>query len=154
MKGIIAGALFLSALLAGGTLSYEEFITDQILDGDHTYVDNSVLFEVLEGHWESPDGRWALTISGEAFEEYMSLSFQGEKTAECNLNFSYLLPDSNPYREKDLQPEVQQLTDSSGNSLGELVSLSHRADEGSGTLLLTIRLEGGSEETVILGKTS
>ncbi|MFR7894323.1 MAG: hypothetical protein ACLU38_09850 [Dysosmobacter sp.] len=29
-----------------------------LLDGDRTYVDNSLLWPVLEGTWESPEDGW------------------------------------------------------------------------------------------------
>ncbi len=97
--------IFLIAALAGLALSglYRHFVTDQImdggggmenpdavredelqiLDGDHTYVDNSALWPVLEGVWESGDGRWqavigedsgiALTLDGEVREDELQL---------------------------------------------------------------------------------
>ena len=37
-----------------------------LLDGDHTYADNSVLWPVLEGTWESEDGRWQASIGEES----------------------------------------------------------------------------------------
>ncbi len=67
--------IFLAGILVGVALSglYKHFVTDQImdggngmenpdaafpLDGDRTYVDNSVLWPVLEGTWEGENGRW------------------------------------------------------------------------------------------------
>lgn len=166
-KVITIAVLVLLALLVC-TLLWQHFITDQIMDkgmeygeyqygmvdGDHTYMDNPKLFEVLEGCWESNDGRWALTITGEAFDTQMSLSLNGEAAVECNLDYTYLLPDSDPNRKTDLEPEMKQLTDGSGNSLGEIVSLYHRADEGDGTLHLTVRMMDESEEAITLYKTS
>ena len=75
--------ILLAGILVGITLSglYKHFATDRImdggdgmenpdaaflLDGDHTYVDNSALWPVLEGTWESEDGRWQASISEES----------------------------------------------------------------------------------------
>ena len=75
--------IFLAGALVGIVLSglYKHFVTDQImdggngmenpdaaflLDGDHTYVDNSALWPVLEGTWESEDGRWQASIGEES----------------------------------------------------------------------------------------
>lgn len=75
--------ILLAGILVGLALSglYKHFVTDQImdggngmenpdaaflLDGDHTYVDNSALWPVLEGTWESEDGRWQASISEES----------------------------------------------------------------------------------------
>ena len=75
--------ILLAGILVGLALSglYKHFVTDRImdggngmenpdaaflLDGDHTYVDNSALWPVLEGTWESEDGRWQATIGEES----------------------------------------------------------------------------------------
>ena len=75
--------ILLAGILVGLALSglYKHFVTDQImdggdgmenpdaaslLDGDHTYVDNSALWPVLEGAWESADGRWQASIGEES----------------------------------------------------------------------------------------
>ena len=75
--------IFLAGALVGIVLSglYKHFVTDQImdggngmenpdqnlflLDGDGTYVDNSLLWPVLEGTWESPEDGWQAVISEE-----------------------------------------------------------------------------------------
>ena len=71
--------ILLAGILVGITLSglYKHFVTDQImdggngmenpdaafpLDGDRTYADNFALWPVLEGTWESEDGRWQASI--------------------------------------------------------------------------------------------
>lgn len=167
VKVIAIAVLVFFVLLACGLL-WKHFITDRILDkgmeygenqcgtvdGDHTYVDNQALFEVLDGRWVSEDDRWEIRISGDDFDTHMYLSLDGNNAMEYRLDYTYLLPDSDPNRETDLEPETKRLTDGSGNSLGEIVSLYHRADEGDGTLHLTVRLEGESDDTVILNKTS
>ena len=76
--------IFLTGALVGIVLSglYKHFVTDQImdggngmenpdqnlflLDGDGTYVDNSLLWPVLEGTWESPEDGWQAIISEES----------------------------------------------------------------------------------------
>ena len=75
--------IFLAGMLAGLILSgsYKHFVTDRImdggngmenpdtaflLDGDHTYVDNSNLWPVLEGTWKGENGRWQAVIGEES----------------------------------------------------------------------------------------
>lgn len=75
--------ILLAGILVGLALSglYKHFVTDRImdggdgmenpdaaflLDGDHTYADNSALWSVLEGTWESEDGRWQASIGEES----------------------------------------------------------------------------------------
>ncbi len=117
-------------------------MTDGMLDGDHTYADNPALFAVLEGRWASADGYWLLTISGDPFDVRMTLSMGGEQVGECSLDFVYLLPDSSPNRETDLNPEAAQLTSHDGSILGEVVGLYHRVGEDDGALHLTLTLAG------------
>ena len=97
--------ILLAGILVGLALSglYKHFVTDQImdggngmenpdaaflLDGDHTYVDNSVLWPVLEGTWEGEDGRWQASI-GE--ESGIVLSADGEAVLASPPRF-YLPP--------------------------------------------------------------
>ena len=85
--------IFLAGALVGIVLSglYKHFVTDQImdggngmenpdqnlflLDGDGTYVDNSLLWPVLEGTWESPEDGWQAVISE---EDGLTLRLDGE----------------------------------------------------------------------------
>lgn len=97
--------IFLTGALVGIVLSglYKHFVTDQImdggngmenpdqnlflLDGDGTYVDNSLLWPVLEGTWESPEDGWQAVISE---EDGLPLRLDGETVLETPLDFTYI----------------------------------------------------------------
>ena len=142
--------ILLAGILVGLALSglYKHFVTDQImdggdgmenpdaaflLDGDHTYVDNFALWPVLEGAWESEDGRWQASI-GE--ESGIVLSADGETVLE-------------------LEVEERELVTPDGASLGRIKEFGYEAadGEGSGTLTLTLERPDESEETVTFQKT-
>ena len=154
--------ILLAGILAGITLSrcYKHFVTDQImdggngmenpdavfpLDGDHTYVDNSVLWPVLEGTWESEDGRWRASI-GE--ESGIVLSMDSETALASPLYFTYLRPGKVVWTE--LEPEERELVTPSGASLGRIREFGHEegSGEGSGMLVLKLKRPDESEETV------
>ena len=159
--------ILLAGILVGLALSglYKHFVTDQImdggngmenpdaaflLDGDHTYVDNSALWPVLEGTWESEDGRWQATI-GE--ESSIVLSADGETVLESPLYFTYLRPGKVVWTE--LEVEKHELVTPGGVLLGKIKDFGHEASdgEGSGTLELTLERPDESEETVTFQKT-
>ena len=162
--------ILLIAALAGLALSglYRHFVRDQImdggggmenpdavredelqiLDGDHTYVDNSALWPVLEGVWESGDGRWQAVI-GE--DSGIALTLDGETVLCCGLSFTYLQPGRN--EQTELYPDSRALRAPDGAEWGEITSLCHEAgDGGSGALAMTLELPEGAEETVTLQK--
>ena len=120
------------------------------LDGDHTYVDNSVLWPVLEGTWESEDGRWQATI-GE--ESSIVLSADGETVLESPLYFTYLRPGKVVWTE--LEVEKHELVTPGGVLLGKIKDFGHEASdgEGSGTLVLKLERPDDSEKTVTFQKT-
>ena len=159
--------IFLIGVLAGIALSglYKHFVTDRImdggngmenpdaaslLDGDHTYVDNSVLWPVLEGTWESEDGRWQADI-GE--ESGIVLRADGEAVLTSPLDFTYLRPGKVVWTE--LEVEEHELVTPGGVSLGKIKDFGHEASdgEGSGTLELTLERPDESEEMVTFQKT-
>lgn len=159
--------ILLAGILVGITLSglYKHFVTDRImdggdgmenpdaaslLDGDHTYVDNSVLWPVLEGTWESEDGRWQADI-GE--ESGIVLRADGETVLVSPLYFTYLRPGKVVWTE--LEVEKRKLVTPEGVSLGRIADFGHEAadGEGSGTLELTLERPDESEETVTFQKT-
>ena len=159
--------IFLIGVLAGIALSglYKHFVTDRImdggngmenpdaaslLDGDHTYVDNSVLWPVLEGTWESEDGRWQADI-GE--ESGIVLRADGETVLVSPLYFTYLRPGKVVWTE--LEVEERELVTLDGASHGRLREFGYEAadGEGSGTLTLTLERPDESEETVTFQKT-
>jgi len=159
--------ILLAGILVGLALSglYKHFVTDRImdggngmenpdaaflLDGDHTYVDNSVLWPVLEGTWESEDGSWQVSI-GE--ESGIVLRADGETVLTSPLYFTYLRPGKVVWTE--LEVEEHELVTPDGASLGRIKEFGHDAadDEASGTLTLTLERSDESEETVTFQKT-
>ena len=159
--------ILLAGILVGIALSraYKLFVTDRImdggngmenpdtaflLDGDHTYADNSALWPALEGTWESEDGRWQADI-GE--ESGIVLSADGETVLASPLDFTYLRPGKVVWTE--LEVEERELVTPDGASLGRIKEFGHgEADgEGSGTLTLTLERPDESEETVTFQKT-
>lgn len=159
--------ILLTGILVGITLSglYKHFVTDRImdggngmenpdtaflLDGDHTYVDNDALWPVLEGTWESEDGRWQASI-GE--ESGIVLSADDETVLTSPLHFTYLRPGKVVWTE--LEVEKHELVTPEGVSLGRIADFGHEAadGEGSGTLELTLERPDESEETVTFQKT-
>ena len=158
--------ILLAGILMGLALSglYKHFVTDRImdggngmenpdarfpLDGDHTYVDNSILWPVLEGAWESEDGRWQADI-GE--ESGIVLRADGETVLVSPLYFTYLRPGKVVWTE--LEPEEHELVTLDGASLGRIKEFGYEASdgEGSGTLELTLERPDESEETVTFQK--
>ena len=159
--------ILLAGILVGLALSglYKHFVTDQImdggdgmenpdtaflLDGDHTYADNSALWPVLEGTWESADGRWQASI-GE--ESGIVLRADGENVLVSPLDFTYLRPGKVVWTE--LEVEECELVTPGGVLLGKIKDFGHEAadGEGSGTLELTLERPDESEETVTFQKT-
>ena len=156
--------ILLAGILVGITLSglYKYFVTDRImdggngmenpdaaflLDGDHTYVDNDALWPVLEGAWESADGRWQADI-GE--ESGIVLRADGETVLTSPLHFTYLRPGKVVWTE--LEVEKHELVTPEGVSLGRIADFGHEASDGEGSGTLTLTLSGESEETVTLQK--
>ena len=157
--------ILLAGILVGITLSglYKYFVTDRImdggngmenpdaaslLDGDYTYVDNSALWPVLEGTWESEDGRWQATI-GE--ESSIVLSADGETVLESPLYFTYLRPGKVVWTE--LEVEKHELVTPGGVLLGKIKDFGHEASDGEGSGTLTLTLTDGREGTVTFQKT-
>ena len=158
--------ILLAGILVGITLSglYKHFVTDQImdggdgmenpdaaflLDGDHTYADTSALWPVLEGTWESEDGRWQADI-GE--ESGIVLRADGETVLTSPLHFTYLRPGKVVWTE--LEVEKHELVTPDGVSLGRIREFSHEAADGKGSGTLTLKLERPDEsvETVTFQK--
>ena len=159
--------ILLAGILVGLALSglYQHFVTDRImdggngmenpeaaflLDGDHTYADNSALWSVLEGTWEGENGRWQASI-GE--ERGIVLRADGETVLTSPLYFTYLRPGKVVWSE--LEVEERELVTPGGASLGRIKEFGHEASEGegSGTLTLTLERPDEGEETVTFQKT-
>lgn len=158
--------ILLAGILVGITLSrlYKHFVTDQImdggngmenpdaaflLDGDHTYADNSALWPVLEGTWESEDGRWQASI---VEESGIVLRADGETVLASPLDFTYLRPGKVVWTE--LEVEERELVTPGGVLLGKIKDFGHEASDGEGSGTLTLKLErpDGSEGTVTFQK--
>ncbi len=159
--------IFLAGILVGLVLSglYKHFVTDQImdggngmenpdaafpLDGDRTYVDNSDLWPVLEGIWESENGRWQAVI-GE--ESGIVLRADGETVLTSPLYFTYLRPGKVDWTA--LETEDRALVTPAGAPLGEIEDFGYEAGRGedSGTLVLKLEHPDDSEKTVTFQKT-
>ena len=62
----------------GGTMNTDYMDgseTPHILDGDHTYVDNEKLLQVITGTWLSEDGHYAIKLDSDC---HITLSLDGE----------------------------------------------------------------------------
>ena len=159
--------IFLAGILVGLVLSglYKHFVTDRImdggngmenpdaaflLDGDRTYVDNSDLWPVLEGIWESENGRWQAVI-GE--ESGIVLRADGETVLTSPLYFTYLRPGKVDWTA--LETEDRALVTPAGAPLGEIEDFGYEAGRGedSGTLVLKLEHPDDSEKTVTFQKT-
>ena len=159
--------ILLAGILVGLALSgfYKHFVTDRImdggngmenpdtaflLDGDHTYVDNSALWPVLEGTWESEDGRWQASISEESG---IVLRADGETVVASPLDFTYLRPGKVVWTE--LEVEKHELVTPDGVSLGRIREFGHEAADGEGSGTRTLKLErpDEGEEMVTFQKT-
>ena len=157
--------ILLAGILVGLAISglYKHFVTDRImdggngmenpdaaflLDGDHTYVDNSALWPVLEGTWESEDGRWQASISEESG---IVLRADGETVLVSPLYFTYLRPGKVVWTE--LEVEEHELVTPGGVSLGKIKDFGHEAPDGEDSGTLTLTLTDGSEGTVTFQKT-
>ncbi len=158
--------ILLAGILVGLALSglYKHFVTDQImdggngmenpdaaflLDGDHTYVDNSALWPVLEGTWESEDGRWQATI-GE--ESGIVLRADGETVLETPLDFTYI--PHKKIQDTGLMLDNCVLQKADGTELGKILDVYHCAGAGedSGRLELTVDWSEAADKVVELQK--
>ena len=159
--------ILLAGILVGLALSglYKHFVTDRImdggdgmenpdtvfpLDGDHTYVDNGALWSMLEGTWESADGRRQAIIDEDSG---IVLSADGETVLASPLDFTYLRPGKVVWTE--LEVEERELVTPDGGSLGRIKEFGYEAADGEGSGTLTLKLErpDESEETVTFQKT-
>ena len=152
MKKMIV--ILIAGVVVGITISglYKHFVTDrimdggdtvnpdyQLLDGDHTYVDNDVLWPVLEGTWESEDARWQARIDKAG--ETIALTREGEAVLTGPLYFTYLRPGKACYTE--LRTESRTLCTPAGTAVGDIQALGHEPGEGEddpGTLVLELQL--------------
>ena len=158
--------ILLTGILVGITLSglYKHFVTDRImdggngmenpdaaflLDGDHTYADNSALWPVLEGTWESEDGRWQASI-GE--EDGLTLRLDGETVLETPLDFTYI--PRKKIQDTGLMLDNRVLQKADGTEWGKILDVYHCAGAGedSGRLELTVDWSEAADKVVELQK--
>ncbi len=134
-----------SIMDGGGGMENPEYL--EILDGGYSYIDNSALWPVLEGAWESFDGRWlALIDEGSGLE----LRLGGETVLNCGLSFTYLQPGRS--EQTELYPDSRELRSADGTALGRIEYLCHESGEGDGMLCMWLELPDGTEETIKLQK--
>ncbi len=119
----------------------------QVLDSDHTYVDNSKLWSTLEGRWKGTENNWQMVLSEDSG---ITISMDGETVLKGDLNFTYTQPGDN--YETRLYPDVERLQNADGTTLGEISYLCHEAGEGCGIIQMEVNLTDGTEETVKLQK--
>ena len=149
--------IFLTGALVGIVLSglYKHFVTDQImdggngmenpdqelflLDGDGTYVDNSLLWPVLAGTWESP-------------EDGLTLRLDGETVLETPLDFTYI--PHKKIQDTGLMLDNCVLQKADGTELGKILDVYHCAGAGedSGRLELTVDWSEAADKVVELQK--
>ena len=158
--------ILLAGILVGLALSglYKHFVTDRImdggngmenpdaaflLDGDHTHVDNSALWPVLEGTWESEDGRWQASI-GE--EDGLTLRLDGETVLETPLYFTYI--PRKKIQDTGLMLDNRVLQKADGTEWGKILDVYHCAGAGedSGRLELTVDWSEAADKVVELQK--
>lgn len=120
----------------------DEIDDSHILDGDHTYVDNEKLLQVITGTWLSEDGRYAIKLDSDC---RITLSLDGEQLLDDHIQFVYLQPGNIQSTEFSLDSCVLQRED--GSPVGEILSFYHEAsdEDASGRLILEIDLEGNSK---------
>lgn len=117
----------------------EPFMTD----GDYTYVDNEKLLEVIAGTWSSTNEQCTLVIE----EDYsMVLLVDEVKVLEDVLEFTYLQP--GPVSQTDFSINAQNIILADGTNIGEIQYFYHKAGENRGQILIELKQEDGSEETM------
>lgn len=158
-------SVMLAVLIAGIALpcAYKHFVTNQImdggdgmenpdvvleLDGDYTYIDNSLLWPVLKGAWEDSKGRWQAVITEEGC---LTLALDGEPLLSSAFHFTYLQPGE--VLQTELYLDSYTLRAPNGTIQGEIFYLCHKtASSCSGTLQMEVELSDGMKETVELQK--
>ena len=156
--------MLLAGVVIGIALSglYKHFVTDRImdrggmenpfierpLDGDYTYVDNSILWPILEGTWSSEDGRWQAVISEESG---VAFTLDGKTVLSTPLEFTYLQPGR--ARDTELRPE-QNTLQTAGPWEIRYFYYCAAGEEENGTLMLRLKLPENGDETVQFLKTA
>lgn len=154
--------LALTVLCVTGVLLFRHFVADQImdkggmmnpdymdgtdavpiLDGDHTYVDNEKLLQVITGTWSSEDGHYTIKLDS---DYRIILWLDGEPLLEDHIQFVYLQPGIIRSTELSLDSCILQKED--GSPAGEITSFYHEVSEEntSGRLIVEIDLADNSK---------
>lgn len=156
--------ILLAGVVIGIALSglYKHFVTDQImdkdgmenpfierpLDGDYTYVDNSILWPILEGTWSSEDGRWQAVISEDSG---VAFRLDGKTVLSTPLEFTYLQPGK--ARDTELRPEQNTLQTAEPWEIRDFYYYA-AGEEEIGTLMLRLKLPENGDETIQFLKTA
>ena len=106
---LLIALLVLTVLSVTGVLLFRHFVADQITDkggmmnpdymdgtddvymqdGNHTYVDNDKLLQVITGIWSSENGHYTIKLN----DDYrIVLSLDGESLLDDYIQFVYLQP--------------------------------------------------------------
>ena len=156
---ILLAGVVIGIALAG---LYKHFVTDRImdkggmenpfierpLDGDYTYVDNSILWPILEGTWSSEDGRWQAVLSEESG---VAFTLDGKTVLSTPLDFTYLQPGK--ARDTELRPEQNTLQTAGPWEIRDFYYCA-AGEEKIGTLMLRLKLPGNGDETIQFLKTA
>ncbi len=106
---LLIALLALTVLGVTGVLLFRHFVADQImdkggmmnpdytdgtddvyiLDGDHTYVDNEKLLQVIMGTWSSEDGHYTIKLDS---DYRIILWLDGEPLLDDHIQLVYLQP--------------------------------------------------------------
>lgn len=154
--------LALTVLCVTGVLLFRHFVADQImdkggmmnpdymdgtdavpiLDGDHTYVDNEKLLQVITGTWSSEDGHYTIKLDS---DYRIILWLDGEPLLEDHIQFVYLQPGIIRSTELSLDSCILQKED--GSPAGEITSFYHEVSEEDtrGRLIVEIDLADNSK---------
>ena len=159
---LLIALLALTVLGLTGVLLFRRFVADQImdkggmmnpdhmdgtdtasiLDGDHTYIDNEKLLQVITGTWSSEDGHYVIKLNSDC---RIILSLDGEPLLDDYIQFVYLQPGIDRSTEFSLDSFVLQKRD--GSPAGEITSFYHEGaeEDTGGRLIVEIDLAGSSK---------
>lgn len=121
MKWIIAGALALSALLAGGGLLWRHFITGQIMDGgDGMENPAGPMLNLLITRWTSEDSKWSADID---YSCTLNLRYGQELVYSGGFSFDFNQYESDLNDRTELDLDDKQFKSEDGNVSSTIESL-------------------------------
>lgn len=121
MKWIIAGALALSVLLAGGGLLFRHFITDQIMDGgDGMENPAGPMLNLLITRWTSEDSKWSADID---YSCTLNLRYGQELVYSGGFSFDFNQYESDLNDRTELDLDDKQFKSEDGNVSSTIESL-------------------------------